>query len=107
MTAEEKANKYVEKTILVLYSDSELMQDFVQKQMKYVKVDFLAGYNEAMRWRNPIDDPPKCNDLMQIKYVNIFSDDIIYEHDRYLGDMGMWGIEQSVDIKVLAWRPIK
>jgi len=48
-TAEEKANKYAEEAILALYSDSELMQDFVQKQKKYAKVDFLAGYNEAMK----------------------------------------------------------
>ena len=45
-TVEEKANKYAEETILALYSDSELMQDFVQKQKKYAKVDFIAGYNE-------------------------------------------------------------
>ena len=48
MTVEEKANKYAEEAILALYSDSELMQDFIQKQKKYAKVDFLAGYNEAM-----------------------------------------------------------
>lgn len=107
MTPEEKANKYAEETILALYSDSELMQDFVKKQKKYAKIDFLAGYNEAMRWRDPIDDPPKCNDLMQIKYGDIFSNIIDYGHDRYLEDMGMWDIEQLANIKVLAWRPIK
>jgi len=48
-TVEEKANKYAEEAILALYSDSELMQDFVQKPEKYAKVDFLAGYNEAMK----------------------------------------------------------
>lgn len=108
-TAEEKANKYAEEAIPTLDSDSnsELIQDFVQKQRKYAKVDFLAGYNEAMRWRDPNTDPPKCNDLMQIKYIETFSNIINYEHDRYLEDMGMWDIEQSVNIKVLAWRPIK
>ena len=49
MAVEEKANKYAEETILALYSDSELMQDFVQKQKKYAKVDFIAGYNEAKK----------------------------------------------------------
>ena len=68
---------------------------------------FIAGYNEAMRWRDPVNDPPKCNDLMQIKYGDIFSNIINYGHDRYLEDMGMWDIEQLANIKVLAWRPIK
>lgn len=68
---------------------------------------YEAGYNEALRWRDPIDDPPKCNDLMQIKYVDILSNIVDYSHDRYLEDMGMWDIEQSVHISVVAWRPIK
>ena len=68
---------------------------------------YEAGYNEALRWRDPINDPPKCNDLMQIKYGDIFSNIINYGHDRYLEDMGMWDIEQLANIKVLAWRPIK
>ena len=96
-TAEEKANEYLCKSIGVPLGSP----------LNAAYNGFIAGYAEAMRWRDSANDPPKCNDLMQIKYVNIFSDDIIYEHDRYLGDMGMWGIEQSVDIKVLAWRPIK
>ena len=68
---------------------------------------YIAGYNEAMRWRDPINDPPRCNDLMQIKYGDIFSNIINYGHDRYLEDMGMWDIEQLANIKVLAWRPIR
>ncbi len=36
------------------------MQDFVQKQKKYAKVDYLAGYNEAMRWCDPKEELPKC-----------------------------------------------
>lgn len=68
---------------------------------------YEAGYSEALRWRDPINDPPKCNDLMQIKYGDIFSNTIDYGHDRYLEDMGMWDIEQLANIKVLAWRPIR
>lgn len=48
-TAEEKAKEYAEEAILELNSDAESMQDFVQKLKKYAKVDFLAGYNEAMK----------------------------------------------------------
>ena len=93
MTVEEKAKEYAEETILALYSDSdsELEQDFILKLKKYAKVDFLAGYNEAMRWRDPNTDPPKCNDLMQIKYIETFSNIINYEHDRYLEDIGHVG----------------
>ena len=67
-TAEEKANKYAEEAILALYSDSELMQDFVQKQKKYAKVDFLAGYHKGQ-------SNPK---IKQLKWVArfVFSDEL-------------------------------
>lgn len=81
------------------------------KECKIYNDGFLDGsewgYNEAIRWRDPINDPPKCNNLMQIKYGDIFSNIINYGHDRYLEDMGMWDIEQLANVKVLAWRPIK
>lgn len=67
---------------------------------------FVAGYNEAMRWKDPKNELPKCNYLMQIKYIDIFSNIINYGHDRYIEDAGMWDIEQSVNIKILAWRPL-
>ncbi len=96
-TVEEKARGYLDK----------ISGDSLGSPINAAYSGFLAGYNEAMRWRNPIDDPPKCNDLMQIKYGDIFSNIIDYGHDRYLEDMGMWDIEQLANIKVLAWRPIK
>ena len=69
MTVEEKANKYAEEAILALYSDSELMQDFVQKQKKYAKVDFLAGYRKGqsnpkikqLEWRGDVAHRIKTN----------------------------------------------
>lgn len=68
---------------------------------------YEAGYNEAMRWRDPVNDPPKCNDLMLIKLSDIFGNIVDYSLDRYLEDAGMWDIEQLANIKVLGWRPIK
>ena len=67
-TAEEKANKYAEETILAVYSDSELIQDFVQKQKKYAKVDFLAGYNEGQ-------SNPKIKQLEWVARF-VFSDEL-------------------------------
>ena len=66
MTAEEKANKYAEETIPILHSDSdsELRQDFTQKQRKYAKVDFLAGYKEGQ-------SNPKIKQLKWEEYENL------------------------------------
>ena len=106
MTIEEKAKEYASKECPIIISGA--MQTLtIDEWSELAERDYLAGYNEAMRWRDPINDPPKCNDLMQIKYGDIFSNIINYGHDRYLEDMGMWDIEQLANIKVLAWRPIK
>lgn len=84
-TAEEKAKEYAEEAILSLNSESESMQDFVQKLKKYAKVDFLAGYNEAMRWRTFDEKPiihswilvrPKLYPIFKpkVKRVDVFID---------------------------------
>ena len=106
MTVEEKAKKYADSIIQVVVPGTGVTFT-VDDLNEFAQRDYLAGYNEAMRWRDPVNDPPKCNDLMQIKYGDIFSNTIDYGHDRYLEDMGMWDIEQLANIKVLAWRPIK
>jgi len=111
MTAEEKAKEKVSwNDVKEKYLKFHRMDKFTENMA--IDIDF--GYwlaneviKEAMRWRDPVNDPPKCNDLMQIKYGDIFSNIIDYGHDRYLEDMGMWDIEQLANIKVLAWRPIK
>lgn len=97
MTAEEVADKHL----------SETMKGSMGSPRNLFYDGFLEGYNEAMRWRDPVNDPPICNDLMQVKYGDIFSNTIDYGHYRYLEDMGMWDIEELANIKVLAWRPIK
>lgn len=51
MTVEEKAKKYAEETILALYSDSELMQDFVQKQKKLKQKQRNYDYDSGRIFR--------------------------------------------------------
>ena len=104
-TVEEKANKYAEEAILALYSDSELMQDFVQKLKKYAKVDFLAGYNEAMRWRKLEEELPDEGEEVQLKIFDRYHNRQEYTHEVYLGDR--WRFLESKYIDILGWRPIK
>ncbi len=104
-TAEEKAEKYAEETILALYSDWGLLLDFVQKQKKYAKVDFLAGYNEATRWRDPKEELPKEGEEVQLKLFDTYHNKQEYTHDVYMG--GRWRLCESKYIDVLGWRPIK
>ena len=106
-TAEEKAKEYAEEAIEALYSDSELMQDFVQKLKKYAKVDFLAGYNEAMRWRDPKEELPEGGILVQIKFDSSEYKGHPYSHDVFLPGLNRWNIEHHADIKVTGWRPIE
>lgn len=107
MKTAEEAKKYAKKIIVLENRDKFSNEADLRTAEYWAYKAYLAGYNEAMRWRDPVNDPPKCNDLMQIKYGDIFSNIIDYSHDRYLEDMGMWDIEQLANIKVLAWKPIK
>ena len=86
-------------TIPPMVTDTDMLLSELIKRFKML--------SEALCWRDPVNDPPKCNDLMLIRYGDIFSDIVDYSLDRYLEDAGMWDIEQSVNIKVLAWRPIE
>src|SRR5690554_2861652 len=105
MTVEEKAKKYAEEAILTLHSESELMQDFVQKLKKYAKVDFLAGYNEAMRWRDPKVELPENEEIVQVKCHS--NNETWYEQLRYMKAHNVWACDQTIGAKVVGWKPIE
>lgn len=111
-TIEEKAEEYAEETILALYSDSELMQDFVQKLKKYAKIDFLAGYNEAMRWRDPKIELPEYYKKVEIKIkrddvVDYVNASLLAEDDDSLF-FGDYNFVIFIKLKdVIGWRPIE
>ena len=88
---------------------------------KYAKVDFLAGYKEAMRWRDPIEEKPNegvdvmvkaerkeqysGQELKQIIYMTscVSKRDGKFIHEGYT--KGGYGAD--IYIKILGWRSLE
>ena len=69
---------------------------------------FLAGYNEAMRWRDVEEELPEDGVLVQVKYRDLFNEkNVNYEHNVYYAVHEIWDIEQCGCIKVTHWRPFE
>lgn len=97
MTAEEKAEEYGQ-----LVAEGTGIIDF-----KHVSVNaYMDGYSEAMRWRDPKEEPPTNQDIVLVKtdndcYATAYfhgnaSGFICYGEDAYteFGD-------------IIGWRPIE
>ena len=72
------------------------------------EVDFIAGYNEAMRWRDPKEELPKIGEPVIVKYRTAKN---VEKHGvgKYinLGIGNPWIIEGSTSRNVIGWRPIE
>lgn len=69
---------------------------------------YLAGYNEAMRWRDPKEELPENGEPVIVKYMT--SKGIKkYGIAKYskLGIGNPWIIEASTGREVIGWRPIE
>lgn len=69
---------------------------------------FLAGYNEAMRWRDPKEELPETGKPVIVKYRTAKN---VEKHGigKYfnLGIGNPWTIEGSTSREVVGWRPIE
>ena len=100
MTVEEKAGMYAAKT------EADFGFDMHPKTASFQ--GFIAGYAEAMRWRNPKVELPESNEMVQIEYRHMMRDGNSYSHDRYDPKEQTWNIEEiDNEVKVLYWRPIE
>ena len=67
------------------------------------EVDFIAGYNEAMRWRDPKEELPKIGESVIVKYRTAKN---VEKHGigKYFIS---WIIEGSIGREIIGWRPIE
>lgn len=102
-TVEEKANEYVSNQF------SRLEHSYEMQEMIFRTEDgFLAGYSEAMRWRDPKEELPTAGEPVIVKYRTAKN---VEKHGigKYfnLGIGNPWTIEGSTGREVIGWRPIE
>lgn len=95
-TAEEKATEYAEREIPIAYTD-EMQTVSLTGLRKAAKIDYLAGYAEAMRWRDPKEELPENVGLYLCKCEKElgFYFDIVFFNKVWRSD------------NVIGWRPIE
>lgn len=114
-TAEEKANEFLDKNI----------GDLLGSPFDAAYNGFIAGYNEAMRWRDPKEERPELlpnrdysnNVLAQVEgYTETQVMCLLYVPDDEGGWGYVWGncygdingeAEWDDDYEVIGWRPIE
>lgn len=98
MTVEEKANKFLDK----------IGNNSLGSPINAAYEGFLAGYEEAMRWRDPKEELPENVEPVIVKYRTAKN---VEKHGigRYinLGIGNPWTIEGSTGRNILGWRPIE
>ena len=96
-TAEEKA---------IEYSNSKGIYD--EHGETLLHMGYLAGHNEAMRWRYPKDELPETEKPVIVKYRTAKNVEK-YGIGKYfnLGIGNPWTIEGSTSRNVIGWRPIE
>lgn len=102
-TAEEKAREYVSNQFSRLEHSYEM-----QEMIFRTDEGFLAGYNEAMRWRDPEVEQPENGEPVIVKYMTARGIKK-YGIGKYF-DLGIgnpWTIEGSTGREVIGWRPIE
>ena len=95
-TAEEKAERYANK----MYQDDNEWDAWYY--------GYVAGYNEAMRWRDPKEELPENGEPVIVKYMTARGIKK-YGIAKYfeLGIGNPWTIEGSTGGEVIGWRPIE
>lgn len=96
-TTEEKAREY---------SNSEGIYN--EHGETLLHMGYLAGHNEAMRWRCPKEELPETGKPVIVKYRTAKNVEK-YGIGRYfyLGIGNPWTVEGSASREVIGWRPIE
>lgn len=97
-TAEKKANEYLDK----------ISGDSLGSPINGAYSGFIAGYSEAMRWRDPKEVLPTAGEPVIVKYRTSKNKE---KHGIgkffELGIGNPWTIEGSTGREVIGWRPIE
>ena len=102
-TAEEKA---------IEYSNSEGIYD--EHGETLLHMGYLAGHNEAMRWRDPKEELPKIEEMVLIQVQIRYTDTIVkvFPSIGILSECGLTHKMRLVDTHrsnglIIGWRPIE
>lgn len=104
-TAEEKAKKYADSIIQVVVPGTGVTFT-VDDLNEFAQRDYLAGYNEAIRWRDPKEDPPTNQDIVLVKTDNDCYA-TAYFHGKASGFI-CYGEDAYIEFgDIIGWRPIE
>ena len=108
MTVEEKAKAYAKKRIVLENRDKFSDEANLRAAEYYAYKAYLAGYAEAMRWRDPKVEQPESGEPVIVKYMTARGIKK-YGIAKYfeLGIGNPWIIEGSTSRNVIGWRPIE
>lgn len=108
MTVEEKARVYAKKLVVLENKDKFSDEANLRAAEYYAYKSHLAGYAEAMRWRDPKEELPTWGQPVIVKYMTARGIKK-YGIGKYL-ELGIgnpWTIEGSTGREVTGWRPIE
>ena len=113
-TAEEKAMEYADREIPIAYID-ETQTIPISELRQAARIDYLEGYYEAMRWRDPKEELPN-RDMQVVIKGGILKPEIGLDFENihctgYYCD-GVWYVSptdySSIEIEnPTGWRPIE
>lgn len=113
MTVEEKAKKYADDVAFLVPYDGT-MNFYDEKRLKTAKIDYLAGHNEAMRWRDPEKELPEKDEMVLIQVQIRYTDTIVkvFPSIGILSECGLTHKMRLIDTHrsnglIIGWRPIE
>ncbi|MGJ7024948.1 hypothetical protein [Petrimonas sulfuriphila] len=101
--------KTIEETLRERAHDLKYNVGVIHSNPKLIlEESFISGYNEAMQWRDPKEEPPESNVSVFVKYETA-TGKLKYGVGRYfpLGIGNDWTVEGSTSRKIIGWRPIE
>ena len=107
-TIQEKAKRFAKQRVILdnrkRYGDESSLRSAEYDSYK----SYVAGFKEAMRWRDPINEPPERNVSVFVKYETT-TGKLKYGVGRYvpLGIGNDWTVEGSTSREIIGWRPVE
>ena len=105
-TVEEKAEEYAGREIPIAYTGGTQTISLTELRQAAI-IDYLAGYNEAMRWRDPEVELPDDHVDVFVKVYSVIENEFDYYVDCVVSDdTGYRWFKRHGD-NVAGWRPIE
>ena len=114
MTVEEKARVYAKKLVVLENKDKFSDEANLRAAEYYAYKSHLAGYAEAMRWRDPEKELPETDEMVLIQVQIRYTDTIVkvFPSIGILSECGLTHKMRLIDTHrsnglIIGWRPIE